>query len=72
MEEVKLEKALEAMIDDLVNEMGERAADRCFVLRRFQNVMLEMKSSNNAEILREIGYRRESFDRTKCGECRKC
>ncbi|HEY3419379.1 MAG TPA: hypothetical protein VGK23_02380 [Methanomassiliicoccales archaeon] len=72
MEEVKLEKALEAMIDDLVNEMGEGAADRCFVLRRFQNVMLEMKSSNNAEILREIGYRRDSFDGAKCGECRRC
>jgi hypothetical protein len=72
MDDTKLEKALEAMIDDLVNEMGESASDRCFVLRRFQNVMLEMKSSNNAEILREIGYRREAFDGAKCGECRRC
>jgi hypothetical protein len=72
LDEVKLEKALEAMIDDLVNEMDEGAADRCFVLRRFQNVMLEMKSSNNAEILREIGYRRDTFDESKCGNCRRC
>jgi len=31
---------------------GPLAAEHCFVLRRIQGVMLEMKSSNNTEILR--------------------
>lgn len=73
MQDIRMEKTLEALIDDAMNEMGRDAAGRCYVLRRLQDVMLEMKSSNNAEILREIGgHKREPFDESRCGECRRC
>ena len=47
---------LEALIDDLLTEMGLDSADDCYTLRRIKAVMLEMKSSNNAEFRKQIGY----------------
>ena len=54
MEYYALEKALEALIDDITNDMGEDARS-CYVLKRLEAIMLEIKSANNSEVLREIG-----------------
>ncbi|MFA5311961.1 MAG: hypothetical protein WC375_01425 [Methanomassiliicoccales archaeon] len=48
------EKALEALIDDITNDIGENA-ESCYVLKRLEAIMLELKSVNNSEVLREIG-----------------
>ena len=72
MDDIRLEKALEALIDDMANDMGE-AAKECFVLRRLEEIMLELKSSNNAEIIRQIGMQqRERFNGSICRDCRRC
>lgn len=52
--DIQAEKMLEALVDDPLSEMGLDSADDCYALRRIQSVMLEMKSSNNAEVLRQI------------------
>ncbi|MDD1771758.1 MAG: hypothetical protein LUQ09_02430 [Methanomassiliicoccales archaeon] len=64
--DIEAEKMLEALVEDLMTEMGLESADDCYTLRRIQGVMLEMKSSNNAEVLRQIGYLKRPFDGSKC------
>lgn len=71
MEYYALEKALEALIDDITNDMGEDAQN-CYVLKRLEAIMLELKSSNNSEVLRQIGgYASSSmsYKETKCKSC---
>jgi hypothetical protein len=70
MDDIRLEKALEALIDDMANDMGEEAKD-CYILRRLENIMLEMKSCNNAEILRTLGFLKRTSNNPICEKCCK-
>ncbi|QLH74976.1 MAG: hypothetical protein HPY73_05675 [Methanomassiliicoccales archaeon] len=68
MDDIRLEKVLEALIDDITNDMGPAAKD-CYVLRRLETIMLELKSSNNSEVLRQIGG---CFGSTMCYKISGC
>ena len=66
------EKMIEAMIDQVANEMGIGSVDDCYALMRFRDNLLEMKDGNNSEILRQLNYVPKKFDPSKCAICAKC
>jgi hypothetical protein len=71
MDDIRLEKALEALIDDITNDMGDDAKS-CFVLQRLEAIMLELKSSNNSEVLRQIGGYSGALTTYKESRCKSC
>lgn len=70
--DIHTEKMIEAMIDEVANEMGLLAMEDCYALNRFRDILLEVKDSNNSEILRQINYTRKAFDPAACARCSRC
>lgn len=44
----------------------------CFVLQRLEAIMLELKSSNNSEVLRQIGGYSGSTNNYRESRCNRC
>lgn len=55
-----MEKPLEALIDDVVDGMGSDAASRCFMLRRIQEVMLEVSQATMERSLERSAVRKKT------------
>lgn len=70
--DIHTEKMIEAMIDEISNEMGIGAIEDCYALGRFREMLLEMKDANNSMILRQIHYARKEFDPATCARCSRC
>jgi len=70
--DIHTEKMIEAMIDEVANEMGLLAMEDCYALNRFRDILLEVKDSNNSEIMRQINYTRKAFDPATCARCSRC
>ncbi|MHA1882236.1 MAG: hypothetical protein ACTSUO_04245 [Candidatus Thorarchaeota archaeon] len=53
--DIRLEKALEAMIEQYVHEIGEETAKECPILQGMRESLGMIKASNNAEVRLELG-----------------
>jgi len=70
--DLQTEKMIEAMIEQVVDEMGLSSYVKCYALSRFREMLMGMKEANSSEILRQIGYTRKMFDPVACERCGKC
>ena len=70
--DLQTEKTIEAMIEIVADEMGLDSASQCYSLGRFQEMLMEMKSSSNSEILRQMGYTKKVINPAGCERCGKC
>ena len=52
---IRLEKFLEALVEQYMFDLGEEVARECPVLRSMSECLAAVKPSNNAEIRVEIG-----------------
>jgi len=63
--DIRLEKFLEALVEQYTFDLGEEIAKECPVLRSMSECLAAVKASNNAEIRVEMGIV------GSCGRCLK-
>ena len=61
--DIHLEKALEAMVEQYIYDLGEEIARDCPLIQNINENIHHIKSSNNAEIRLELGI---------VGNCKRC
>lgn len=62
---IRLEKFLEALVEQYMFDLGEEVARECPVLRSMSECLAAVKPSNNAEVRIEMGVVET------CGRCLK-
>jgi len=70
MEDIRLEKTLEAMLDQMTQTIGPKKAERCPCILLVSKALDRLKSTNNAEIVLELDMLPEAD--SACPSCRRC
>ncbi len=69
MENIRLEKTLEAMLEQMIQTVGATRAQRCPCILLASKALDRLKSANNAEIVLELDMLPEAD--WACPSCRK-
>lgn len=69
-DDIRMEKLLEAMYDDLSSHLCPEMRGECPMLKRIGEFLVHMKTENNGRIISEFGLGDDSKWHCHCKNCR--